>query len=315
MSSKPNMQQLREEAESLGLSDEAVAKYCLEQQAIAREDRARERADAASAREHEFKLREQDALEAERIRAHELAMARVNSVNTPQSGSPVLLSESAKLPVFRESEDITSYLIRFERIAALLNVDPDTYAVRLGALLTGKAVDIYDSLPPDITGNYDRLKSSLLLAFRKTHDVYRAEFKNAKSSTNESYEQFVSQLGRKLDFWIDSHEIDKDYDSLREFIIKDQLLACVPSDLRLYLKKRGTVSLDELVILADNWASAHRNRLDKKTYPLKARPVNTGKPLNASPSDNRPASGSRPVKCFSYGAPGHVKRDCPKIPF
>ena len=107
-------------------------------------------------------------------------MTQINKPNSPKY-SPILLSDSAKLPIYRDGEDIISYLIRFKRIAALLNVDLDTYAARLGALLSGKAMDIYASLPPDITANYDRLKSSLLLAFQKTAAAYCTEFKNAKT--------------------------------------------------------------------------------------------------------------------------------------
>ena len=158
------------------------------------------------------KIREHESSEADKIRAHELAMAQVAASNSNSSNNtslvpPVLVSDPPKLSIFKESEDITSYLIRFERIASLLNVDPDTYAARLGSLLTGKAVDIHAFLPPEITNNYDRLKSSLLLAFRKTPDVYRSEFKNASPTVNESYEKFVTQLGRKLYYWINSNHI------------------------------------------------------------------------------------------------------------
>ena len=310
----PTIQSLKDEADLLGLTGDSVAKYCLDQQAIARDERAKERAliklqtEAAEA----AKIREHESSEADKIRAHELAMAQVaasnNNSNNNTSVPPVLVSDSPKLPIFKESEDITSYLIRFERIASLLNVDPDTYAARLGSLLTGKAVDIYASLPPEITNNYDRLKSSLLLAFRKTPDVYRSEFKNASPTVNESYEQFVTQLGRKLDYWIDSNHIEKDYESLREFILKDQLLASVPADLRLYLKEHGTLPLDEVVILADNWVSAHRSRLNKIPK------VKPQKPTDSKQTDSHNYGNRRPVKCFSCGASGHIKRNCPKNP-
>jgi len=59
--------------------------------------------------------------------------------------------------VYTDGEDIANYLVRFERVAALLNVDVDTYAVRLGSLLTGKAADIYTSLSPEITSKYECL--------------------------------------------------------------------------------------------------------------------------------------------------------------
>ena len=319
MASMPTIQMLKEEAESLGLTGDAVPKYCLDQQAVARDERARER-------EHSAKMKELESNEADKVRAHELAMAQLanNSTNNEANNSnvsyvadpPVIVSESAKLPVFKDNEDITSYLIRFERIASLLNVDVDTYAARLGALLTGKAVDIYASLPPDITGNYERLKSSLLLAFRKTPDVYRTEFKNSQPSVHESYEQFVSQLGRKLDYWLDSNKVEKEYDSLREFIIKDQLLASVPAELRLYLKERGSLPLVDLVILADNWMSAHRSRLEKNSQRNKANRsgTNPSKPNIGAQPMNANSNSQESLKCYACGAQGHTRRNCHQNP-
>lgn len=45
---------------------------------------------------------------------------------------------------------MASYLVRSDRVADLLKVDTDSYEVRLGSLLTGKAADIYLSLTPEI---------------------------------------------------------------------------------------------------------------------------------------------------------------------
>lgn len=60
--------------------------------------------------------------------------------------------------MYHDSEDIALHLIRFERVADLLNIKKESYAVRLGSLLTGKAVDVYTSLSPEITKDYDLLK-------------------------------------------------------------------------------------------------------------------------------------------------------------
>ena len=70
----------------------------------------------------------------------------------------------------QDGEDITSYLSRFERVAELLDVDPASYAVRLGSLLTGKAAEMYTSLSADVTKDYKLLKKALLTGFNKTPD-------------------------------------------------------------------------------------------------------------------------------------------------
>ncbi|MPC81578.1 hypothetical protein E2C01_076203 [Portunus trituberculatus] len=63
------------------------------------------------------------------------------------------------LPVCQE-EDIATYLTRFERVAKLLQLEPSMYAVRLGCLLTAKTADLYVSLSPETTKDYDALKKS-----------------------------------------------------------------------------------------------------------------------------------------------------------
>ena len=85
-----------------------------------------------------------------------------------------------KLPQFKDGDDIISFIIRFQRIASLLKLDPNSYAVRIGSLLSGKALKISAALSPEITDDYQSLKSALLSAFNKTTDSYCDDFKTAK---------------------------------------------------------------------------------------------------------------------------------------
>ncbi|XP_069988596.1 uncharacterized protein [Penaeus vannamei] len=91
--------------------------------------------DVLKAQAEELGLKGNDIAEKERVKLeHELQMARLN--NSDSSLNPVLFDGASRpsLPVFKDGEDITSYLIRFERIANLLNFKEETYAIRLGNL-------------------------------------------------------------------------------------------------------------------------------------------------------------------------------------
>ena len=68
---------------------------------------------------------------------YDLQMAKSNAFSN-FSASDIACRPT--LPTFKDGEDIASYLTRFERVASLLGLSSDTYAVRLGSLLTGKAV-------------------------------------------------------------------------------------------------------------------------------------------------------------------------------
>ena len=61
--------------------------------------------------------------------------------------------------------------------------------------------------------------------------------------------------------------------------IHSQRSASVSADLRLYLKEHCTLPLNEVVVLADNWISAHRLRLINIP---KAKPL---KPTNSKQAD------------------------------
>lgn len=149
------------------------------------------------------------------------------------------------------------YLVRFKRIANQLNVSKDTFAVRLGSVLTGKALDIYSSLSPEIAADYDLLQNSLLGGFSKTPAGYCTDFRSAKIRFGETYRQFSIQLGRSFDQWFESYNLEKSYECQRSFEILDKFLASVSPEIRMFIKVRNVPDLDEAVTLADNWASAH----------------------------------------------------------
>ena len=64
--------------------------------------------------------------------------------------------------------NIVSFIIRFERIAALLKLTPERYTVRMGSLLSGKALKIYAALSSKTTDDYTSPKAALLSGFNKT---------------------------------------------------------------------------------------------------------------------------------------------------
>lgn len=109
----------------------------------------------------------------------------------------LLLSDSItkpSLPTHKDEEDIATYLVRFELVSELLELNEDThkYAVRLGCLLTGKAAELYISLPSSIIKDYKLLKQALLTGFSKTPDGYRVDFRSAKIKVGQNYHQFVT---------------------------------------------------------------------------------------------------------------------------
>lgn len=297
---------------SLGLKGNDLLDFITAQQvlkkdedACIREDRARARSVERETRLHEAKLAE---INLEKLKLESGQNVPISAVSHCDHGS--------KPQPYRDGEDITSYLIRFERIAEMLKWNKVDYAVKLGLLLQGQALKIYASLSPDITNSYESLKSALLEAFRCNNDQYRKEFRNARISPHENYTQFLISLSRMFDFWVKSLDVKTDYESLRHAMIGDQFLASLPTDIRTFVKERNAASPREMAVLADNISSARNCYPKEKTVTIPTQLVS--KPLcpksNAEQYQVKRASSHRELRCFSCGALGHRRSQCPQNP-
>ena len=257
---------------------------------------------------------------------HELALVQARAEVAPERASlSVDPINKPRLPVYRDGEDITSFLVRFEHIAELLNLIRNTWAIHLGTLLSGRAVEIYASLPDSVTADYDDLKKALLSGFNKTPETYRQEFRNLRIRPDQTYEQFSTQLGRHLDLLLESRDTAKSYEGVRDFVILDQFLASVSSELRLYIKEHGVASLKDTVKLADNWSMARSVREKHVKSPLRSSSGGKANKIHIVKTDpSGLVRGSNPGgprqsrgfdgKCFSCGSLGHRKSNCPKNP-
>jgi hypothetical protein len=94
-----------------------------------------------------------------------------------------------KLPPFEEkSDDIDSYLRRFERHAQAHNWHKTIWATDLSALLKGNALDVYALLPPEHALDYDVLKGCLLRRFDKTEDGFKQKFRACRPESGETFQ-------------------------------------------------------------------------------------------------------------------------------
>ena len=59
-------------------------------------------------------------------------------------------------------DELDSYLLRFELYAESASWEKDTWAIKLSALLTGRAMDVYTRMSDTDASDYDKLKKALL---------------------------------------------------------------------------------------------------------------------------------------------------------
>lgn len=230
-----SIQDLKFHAVSLGLVGDDIAKFVLKQQAYEREKREKAREEREREKAREERECEKAREERERAREQELKLAELEAkkIETARAAAPntssfVDLASRFKLPVLQEGEDITTYLNWFERVSELLEVDKSRNAILLGSLLTCKAAEMYTSFSVEITKDYDLLKKALLTGFNKTPDGCRAEFRSAKISPGETFQQFSFHLIRLFQAWLEASGVGNDFDILKDFTILDQFLPISP---------------------------------------------------------------------------------------
>ena len=281
-----------------------------------------EQDEAQRARDYQQEKLKMEQDEAQRARDHQLALAQIKGSDSGDSPSPVpvtvSIDQTRPLP-YKDGEDITAYIERFERIAELLTWEKKEWAVRLGSLLQGKALSIFISLDSTVTANYDHLKKALLKGFRKTPDQYRRDFRSGKIGNDINYQQFMTTLYRLFDYWYNSTNFDKSFEGLRNLVVTDQFLSSITSEMRLYIKERCPKTAEEMARLADNYASARglyskqskSSNNNQSNIEAKASKAVTSSHSQSNTQKNQQGQGQR--KCFVCGDPNHFKSKCPKV--
>lgn len=142
---------LKSQAEALGLQGKEIGQWILQQQAYEWGEHQWEREEKQAEREAHKKLAEQEDQERQAEKEKEIKLAQLNPIGKPHNLLPSDSITKPGLPAYKDEEDIATYLVRFEWFTVLLEMSEDTYAIRLGYLLTGKASELYISLPSSIT--------------------------------------------------------------------------------------------------------------------------------------------------------------------
>ena len=157
-------QVLKEEAEDLGYEGKEIMEYVKEQQKFDREERAawrnirmtelqteaeeKRRADEIKVQMAKIEAEKELTLREMELKAQDQASASLAATPPPRNKD----AKSPKLPSFiDEKDELDSYLLRFERYAENASWEMDTWAIKLSALLTGRAMDVYTRMSDEGT--------------------------------------------------------------------------------------------------------------------------------------------------------------------
>ena len=255
-------------------------------------------------RERDERCAERDFQREREERQHQLELEKVRQrdVSTRTDSG----SRAPKLPAFSDGKDeLDSYLQRFERFARNADWDRTTWATKLAALLTGKALEVYSRMADEQAEDYDRVKEEILRRYDFTEDGYRDRFRTAKPEEDETPDQFIVRLECYLDKWIELSKTENDALAIKKLFVKEQFIYAVPKDVAIHLQERAPGNLEELAQMANNYLRAH----DRQLVPVKKSRYVEGR-LSSNSMANK--ENKNLVRCYSCDEYGHKAYECRK---
>ena len=195
-------------------------------------------------------------IEAER----EIAMKKLELESLSHSGGPKSTESNArfpKLPYFDEKTDqMDSYLTRFESYATACKWDPAMWALYLSALLKGRALEVFVRLSKDDQSDYEQIREALLNNFNLTERQFKRKFRESRPEKSETFRQFSSRMASYLERWLAMAKVEKTFEAVCDFLARDQFLEIANQDMYVFLKPKSFKTLGDMARDADLFADA-----------------------------------------------------------
>ena len=239
-----------------------------------------------------------------------------NGIKPPVSATKVQGSVKApKIPCFDEkSDDMDSFLHRFEVYADSQGLAEEQWAVYLSTLLKGRALEVYSRLPVKEAQNYVVLKDALLKRFNLTEEGFKQKFKTAKPETSEAPAQFIARLENYLLRLIELSNVEQDYEGLKNLMIREQYLESCSMQLAIFLRERKLTDLSEIAQAAEQYLEAHASKTgshkpeqQKDTY--RDRRMESSIKTTGEAQTNV-GNKRKSTTCYNCGKAGHIARNC-----
>ena len=96
----------------------------------------------------------------------------------------------------------------------------DRWVALLQGFLTGTACKVYDSLSAEDSSNYDLVKDCILMAYERTPEFYRQQFRGYKKQANQR--EFGREKEQFFDRWCHSQQINGSYGHLKQLLLLEE---------------------------------------------------------------------------------------------
>ena len=258
----------------------------------------------------------------------ELELARIGHGSTAgrvQGGHFDPSKHIRLIPPFQDKQ-IDKYFQHFENVAERLNWPSDLRTLLLQSVLTGKAQEVYSSLPVEQSSDYAIVKTAILKAYEQVPEAYRQKFRNKHKKENQTYIEFAHDKEILFDRWTTSCDAN-DFDNLRQLIILEEFKSCLPESVKAHLEEQQVREVHRAAVLADDYVLTHKTSFNQKNEsgkrrfkgkdlhvadkPIGANAPQAGSDKKDSESDDKaPKYAKQVVKCDFCHKLGHIKPNC-----
>src|SRR3984885_11604884 len=207
----------------------------------------KDRQDRINAERIQVKLKE-DQIEADRKR-REMENTLISQIKK--------IGDAMKHVLPRMPQDLMEIPLYFQTVENAFRsfaVEERHWVKLLLPLMTPKARTVLNRLAITERDNYQRVREHLLKEYKLTAREYRSRFLGAKKTAEERYTMLTARLKNLLNYYVQSRNIDKDFDLLFDLLVADRLKEELPpGPLQFVLAKEATDCLQSSVIadLAD----------------------------------------------------------------
>ena len=225
--------------------------------------------------------------------------------------------------------EVENYLQKFKRLCILADVPTRQMGVILAGKLQGDLTQIFNRIPIESAGDYDVIEAAILRKYSLDASFYKEKFRRAVLEAGETCQELFARMRDFLGKWLTLEKVEPTYESLLDFIIRDQFYYKSVSDVGKlnFIRERVPESLDKIAELAEVYDRVHAGQ--KKTQApapsatqaqnkygkgpsygtLQAPPARYQKPAGAETSF-KPPDWRNEKMCEQCGRRGHTKQTC-----
>ncbi|GBM83793.1 hypothetical protein AVEN_248269-1 [Araneus ventricosus] len=216
----------------------------IRQQEIAEQKRQEEVAERK--RQEEIKLRKQEYEERKRKDEMEFELQKIrlgaegkslnsNSVANQNVNStqikPKLEIHHLMQKFISDENDISLYLIMFERLAKQAEILQNTWVIHLLGLLPYDVAQLIAREPDEIANDYGGVKKILLKRYKLTPEIFRQKFLMQNKNLGSTWENFAYELRSFFNEWVNGVKADN-FEKLSDLIITDQIKRKVSQEIK-----------------------------------------------------------------------------------